>query len=720
MKHLLLCFCLFFIATAVGYGQTDFYVDGERGVDDTNTNNGSENLPWKTIAFAVEQVNQVAEDEGIVSISVFPAADGYTEPTVTITRPVSINGVTEDVSDTVIVQPIGTILFDVNNSPGLVSINNLTLQGNDNATGIAVSNSNDLNIVGNTFKNFAQAIQFDNSNFSEVEVEGNTFQTSTTDIVIGPTVTNLNALRIFSNQFDYPAESQVSIDNQTNSVVNAEYNWWGAAAAGSVEAAVSGNVDYSPWLNTNNETEVESGFRGDLTSVRINQDSPSATNDENNLQTAYASAQEDATLILTDSDQPYPSLTADSLSITLASEVPADTIAIDTLIINLNDTSDLVALSSGSLLINDSLSLLSGNLQTLDTSHVILGDSIEQVDERSGRLVGDFITTPRNVEDNFLILGTEIGSGSGQPIEGLVINRINSQDSAVEVTTENNTYRSIDTKWIISAENSVDDRNIAFRWYSESDNNTGFTLDEQAVIWRSNDQEETWQSVAGNDVSEINPRKVSATAKEVGSFPVAADTISSSVWTVSGTSQPLPVILTSFTARQEESTVHLAWSTASEINSDYFQIERSPDGTDFKTLSRQAAAGDSQQELTYRYADEGAANRFSGTLYYRLKMVDFDGSFEYSDITAVALNQRPGLRVYANRATGEIKLFSDWKENRYTVQVADMLGRVLLEAPLQISEDQDYTLSLSSLSPAVYVLRCIGVLDVQTSKFKLD
>ena len=719
MKHLLLCFCLFFVATAVGYGQTDFYVDGERGVDDTNRNNGSENLPWKTIAFAVEQVNQVAEDKGIVSISVFPAANGYTEPTVTITRPVSINGVTEDVSDTVIVQSIGTTLFDVNNSPGLVSINNLTLQGNDNATGIAASNSNNLNIVGNTFKNFAQAIQFDNSNFSEVEVEGNTFQTSTTDIVIGPTVTNLNALRIFSNQFDYPAESQVSIDNQTNSVVNAEYNWWGAAAAGSVEAAVSGNVDYSPWLNTNNETEVESGFRGDLTSVRINQDSPSATNDENNLQTAYASAQEDATLILTGSSQPYPSLVADSLSITLASEAPTDIIAVDTLVVDLNNTSDLVALSSGSLLINDSLALLSGNLQTLDTSQVILGDSIKQVDESSGRLVGDFITTPRDIGEGttLRILGTAVGAGDS--LQNLVINRVNGDSSFVEVAES----QSINAQWTISANNLVTNRPVAFNWYSESDNGTDFN-GANAVIWRSNDNGETWQAVTdttGSIVVLNNPdsRQIDATSTEVNTFP-ADEAGNSTLWTVSSQSQPLPVILTSFTARQEESTVHLTWSTASEINSDYFQIERSPDGTDFKTLSRQTAAGDSQQELTYRYADEGAANRFSGTLYYRLKMVDFDGSFEYSDITAVALNQRPGLRVYANRATGEIKLFSDWKETRYTVQVADMLGRVLLETPLQISEDQDYTMSLSSLSPAVYVLRCIGVLDVQTSKFKVE
>ena len=710
MKHLLLCFCLFFIATA-GYGQT-YYVSGEGD----NAYAGSADAPWRTIQYAVEQANKIAEGP-TVFIYIFPTAEGYIESTITITRPMSISRVPEDEStDTVEVRSSTAILFDINALSGLVSISDLVLQGTTNAAGIVVENANDLDVVRNTFKNFAQAIQFSDSDFSKIEVEGNTFQTSTTDIVIGPTATNLDSLLINSNRFDYPpTENNVSIDNQTNLVVNAEYNWWGTAAADSVKKAVSSNVDYSPWLNTNNNVAIGSGFEGDQTSVRINQDSPSATDDENNLQTAYATAQGNPTLILTDSDQPYPSLTADSLSITLASEVPADTIAIDALIINLNDTSDLVALSSGSLLINDSLALLSGNLQTLDTSQVILGDSIKRVDESSGRLVGDFITTPRDVgQEIFSILGVKIGSGS--LLENLSVNRINGVGSAVEVDGN----QSINTKWIFSADNTAEgSRNIVFEWYSESDNGSRFDTDSTAFIWRSDDQGASWQPVAEDnaDVGSAVFRQVSAVA--VANFPTQTD-VMSTIWTVSSINRPLPVILTSFTARQEESTVYLAWSIASEINSDYFQIERSPDGTDFKTLSRQAAAGDSQQELTYRYTDEGAANRFSGTLYYRLKMVDFDGSFEYSDITAVALNQRPGLRVHADRASGEIKLFSDWKENRYTVQVADMLGRVLLEAPLQISEDQDYTLSLSSLSPAVYVLRCIGTLDLQTSKFRVE
>ena len=704
MKHLLLCFYLFFIATAVGYGQT-YYVSEEGD----NADDGSELFPWRTIQYAIDSANKT--DAGF---TIEVRAGTYQAPNVIIEKPVVIRGNGE-----VIVRATADTLFAINTNSGLVNIRELTLEDTADASyGIVFNSVNRAIIAANTVQGFEQSIQFNSSDFSKIEVEGNIFQTSTTDIVIGPSVTSLDSLLINSNQFDYPAEGNVSISNQTDLVVNAEYNWWGTAAADSVEKAVSNNVDYSPWLNTNNNVTIGNGFEGDETSVRINQDSPSATGNENNLQTAYATAQKDATLILTGSSQPYPSLVADSLSITLASEAPTDIIAVDTLVVDLNNTSDLVALSSGSLLINDSLALLSGNLQTLDTSQVILGDSIEQVDESNGRLVGNFITTPRDVEtgESLGVLGTEIGSGEGSTLQNLVINRVNGSGSAVEA----NGNQSIDTRWIINADNSVTDRNITFSWYEESDNESEFSNEQGAVIWKSVDDGETWQFVTdtmGIRVDFDGFRQISPPGEV--DFP-ATEAGNASLWTVSSENSPLPVILTSFTARQEESTVHLAWSTASEINSDYFQVERSTDGSDFQSLSRQAAAGDSQQELTYRYTDEGAANRFSGTLYYRLKMVDFDGSFEYSDITAVALNRRPGLRVYANRANGEIKLFSDWKETRYTVQVADMLGRVLLEAPLQISEDQDYTLFLSSLSPAVYVLRCIGVLDVQTSKFKVE
>ena len=705
MKHLLLCFCLFFIATA-GYGQ--IYYVSETGDD---ADDGSQNFPFQTISFAIAQANAGDEDEA--SVFIFPGA--YTDSTVTIMRPMSIGRAPEDEStDTVAItlQPDATILFDINDSSGLVFINNLALLGNANATGIVVSNSDNLNITDNTFKNFAQAIRFDNSNFSEIEVERNTFQTSTTDIVIGPTVTNLNALRIFSNQFDYPAGGNVSINNQTNSVVNAEYNWWGAAAADSVEKAVSNNVDYSPWLNTNNNVAIGNGFEGDETSVRIDQDSPSATGDENNLQTAYATAQKDATLILTNSDQPYPSLVADSLSITLASEAPTGTIAVDTLVIELADPLDSVALSNGLLLINDSLALLSGNLQTLDSSQVILGESTGDINESNGRLVGNFTASRLIDQGTFRALGVDIGRGS-EDIGQVKVTRVTGPDGIVSNTTEDTTYTSAAVTWTIETEKPSDQRNLKFTWYESFDNG----IDPVSTIVYKLDENQKWVPTS----SELDATSSSSTGNNPFRTASLVDTLSLlSTWTVSDINSPLPVILTSFTAYQEESTVYLSWSTASEINSDYFQVERSLDGSDFQSLSRQPAAGDSQQELTYRYTDEGAANRFSGTLYYRLKMVDFDGSFEYSDITAVALNQRPGLRVHADRARGEIKLFSDWKETRYTVQVADMLGRVLLKAPLQISEEQNYTFSFSSLPPAVYVLRCIGVLDVQTSKFKVE
>ena len=695
MKHLLLCFWLFFIATA-GYGQT-YYVS-ETGDDDTN--DGSRDSPFQTISFAVAQANAVDEDE--VSVFIFPGA--YTDSTVTIMRPMSIGRAPEDEStDTVAItlQPDATTLFDINDSSGLVSINNLALLGNANATGMAVNNSESLNITNNTFQDFAQAIQFNDSDFSEIQVQGNTFQTSTTDIVIGPTVANLDSLLVNSNRFDYPAEGNVSISNQTDLVVNAEYNWWGTASADSVAGAVSdNNIDYSPWLNLGNDAdEFDPGFQGNLFSVTLG-GGPAYDLGRNELQEAYDQDNTQELRLLGDTAS-YTALNA-TKPITL---VIPEVVSIGSVSIGQNEVS-----VDGKLLIDDSLILEAGDIVTLgDSSEVVLGTNVTIPGEANGRMIGTLSIEPRIAGTKSIqgVLGVTIGEGEDS-LGTISVTRINGEGAAVQ----SDSGESINTRWIIDTENELTSpRQISFVWRIEDNN--GKQFDElNAVVWRLPDgEDQNWESVGGDP----------STATPSGSFrSISVMTDKLSTWTVSDINSPLPVILTSFTARQEESTVYLAWSTASEINSDYFQIERSPDGTNFKTLSRQPAAGDSQQELIYRYTDEGAANRFSGTLYYRLRMVDFDGSLEYSDITAVALNQRPGLRVHANRANGEIKLFADWKENRYTVQVADMLGRVLLEAPLQVSEDQDYTFSLSSLSPAVYVLRCIGVLDVQTSKFRVE
>ncbi len=94
----------------------------------------------------------------------------------------------------------------------------------------------------------------------------------------------------------------------------------------------------------------------------------------------------------------------------------------------------------------------------------------------------------------------------------------------------------------------------------------------------------------------------------------------------------VPVELTSFTASSNGEEVTLNWSTATELNNQGFEIERSEDNVSFNKIGFVPGFGTTTEPKSYNYSDQPAS---SGTFYYRLKQVDYDGSFEYSEVVEV-------------------------------------------------------------------------------------
>lgn len=95
---------------------------------------------------------------------------------------------------------------------------------------------------------------------------------------------------------------------------------------------------------------------------------------------------------------------------------------------------------------------------------------------------------------------------------------------------------------------------------------------------------------------------------------------------------PLPIELLSFQGRSTQSRIVLDWSTASEENFDYFSIERSQDARSFEAIGTVSGVGNSETIINYSFDD---TNPLAGRSYYRLKAVDLDGTFEYSQIILV-------------------------------------------------------------------------------------
>src|ERR1700751_1021249 len=94
---------------------------------------------------------------------------------------------------------------------------------------------------------------------------------------------------------------------------------------------------------------------------------------------------------------------------------------------------------------------------------------------------------------------------------------------------------------------------------------------------------------------------------------------------LSSPSAPLPVELVSFTADCSNGHELLNWSTASETNNDYFLVERSDDGNTFYEIGRAAGHGTSSQTNNYTFTDP---QPLSGTVYYRLEQIDYNGKTE--------------------------------------------------------------------------------------------
>ena len=108
-------------------------------------------------------------------------------------------------------------------------------------------------------------------------------------------------------------------------------------------------------------------------------------------------------------------------------------------------------------------------------------------------------------------------------------------------------------------------------------------------------------------------------------------------------SAPLAVEFAYFDGFQSRGDVVLDWITMSEEDSEYFEIQISTDGVDYSTLDRVSAAGNSQAENAYQYRHE---NPLAGTNYYRLKQVDFDGSYEFSEVFAIKIESTNEVNIF--------------------------------------------------------------------------
>jgi len=165
----------------------------------------------------------------------------------------------------------------------------------------------------------------------------------------------------------------------------------------------------------------------------------------------------------------------------------------------------------------------------------------------------------------------------------------------------------------------------------------------------------------------------------------------------------LPVELISFNAECNENSVHLDWSTASEINNDYFTIERSTDAMNFETIGTVNGNGNSNTVLNYTWTDDNPAN---GTAYYRLKQTDFNDAYEYHGIRTLSCEQGGNISVYPNpfEKNFTVQLSSN-TTYPVTVEVMDRFGR---KVHIQKLETSITKIDLNSLPSNIYFVKVMN------------
>ncbi|MCR9174067.1 MAG: T9SS type A sorting domain-containing protein, partial [bacterium] len=172
--------------------------------------------------------------------------------------------------------------------------------------------------------------------------------------------------------------------------------------------------------------------------------------------------------------------------------------------------------------------------------------------------------------------------------------------------------------------------------------------------------------------------------------------------TLLGSVDPLPVELSQFNALCQGDETVLSWTTESEHNNDYFVVERSGDAQVFETIDVVSGQGTSTQSHQYVVVDNAPRN---GVVYYRLKQVDFNGEYEYSDLIAVDCGVSGNwAELYPNPSTGNSHLIVHAgiaKQGDLTI--TDQTGKLLFEKTLKAQDfNSEIALNGTQFEPGIY------------------
>lgn len=233
------------------------------------------------------------------------------------------------------------------------------------------------------------------------------------------------------------------------------------------------------------------------------------------------------------------------------------------------------------------------------------------------------------------------------------------------------------------------------RIYWETQSASGITLASDLSL--ANYRGGQWEDQGNTNSGDVDPGYVGSTVALSAFGPVTFGS-------ATALENPLPVELISFTGMEKEGNVLLDWVTASELDNDYFIIEKSLNTKDFIAIGQVDGHGTSKEKHHYRFTD---TSPYSPITYYRLKQVDFDAAFEYSPIIYVRVESSSDtFSVYPNPATELTRIrMGGFSDLPLKIRMMTLSGKQILDFNGTLNTfNEHFGKTMAEQVPGVYLL----------------
>lgn len=404
---------------------------------------------------------------------------------------------------------------------------------------------------------------------------------------------------------------------------------------------------------------------------------------------------------------------------------------------------------SGNLFIDDvSLEICTGaqDIVPTDTNEYIA--DYEMTDANGWTHYIDNNETPCNYLDDYLLLslfknGEDIGSVGDTGFEVRLVSNPTSTQISTDYNNNSLKWFSFNRYWNVSpvtqptnpikvrqyyAENDVAGMEVAAEAISGNDEIIDLT---SLIAWKLNDLNEMYDvnpanghpgipeatSVSGDGLWQYLMGSTSSTTEfTVGTFP-SINTgpfyfmeFEVAHFSGGGVANPqailLPVDFSEFTAEAIRTNADLHWETASEYGNDYFEVQRSFDGTHFESISEieslAGTDGNSQQLLTYDFTDKNVAI-LGNHIYYRIKQVDFDKDIYFSEIRLVDFSNTTITPMVFPNPVNKGESFVVQTRDIQSVQLISSMGQVIYSKNYD-KQVHSMSISTSGLSSGIYFI----------------